>query len=693
MLFVLVASVATAQQNTIDSLRTELNKHSIRDTGWLSIANKLSFAYRSIDPLKGVALADTNIALAHKLNDSSLLAGAYLVKAGNYIIIGMYDSALYLYNNALPIYQRIKNLNGLGSVEADLGIIYFYKSDYLKSIYHQKEADIIFKYLHDDLKLALNYTNFGLSYEGISDFNNALQYHLKAMRIYQKYNIPVSLASTYGNLSEVYRGLNNYTQALEYAQKSLDISKQAGNSLIISDSYALIGQAYFYMNQPQKAIDNFLQGLAIAAKYDFKNAQSVILQLTGSCYNVLKDHDSALYYLDKSIDLLTMLGDEVNLSASYDELAKVYLDCPESFLKKQSINPSNRYALVLKYQYKSLAIAKEIGALEKEENVWSDISNTYKKQGNYTKAYGALQQSIIFKDSVLNDSKKQQATRLEMQYQFDTQEDSVKAVNDKKQLMAAAKIKQQQTIRNAVIAGAIILSVSGFFVFIAYKKRMDSRAKQHDAEMQMQVIDTEMKALRAQMNPHFIFNSLNSINDYIYRNDAATATTFTTRFASLMRRILENSEHKKIQLDNELETVELYLQLETLRLQRKFSYEIIIDENIDKSNTLIPPSLLQPFLENSILHGFAGKQADGKIILQIQQEEDMLKCSIRDNGSGIKPSTVNNSLIEKKSMGLSITKSRIDIINRLRQSNGTIEIKNIEDGTLAEITIPFETKF
>ena len=225
---------------------------------------------------------------------------------------------------------------------------------------------------------------------------------------------------------------------------------------------------------------------------------------------------------------------------------------------------------------------------------------------------------------------------------------------------------------------------------IFYKIRKEALEKKKDAEFTAQVADTEMKALRAQMNPHFIFNSLNSINDYIDKNDTAKATLYTTRFAKLMRIILENSEQKEISLGEDLKALELYMQLERMRLQNKFTYEIKVDENIDRDNTLIPPLILQPFVENSIWHGLSKKQGEGKILIHIEKEGDMINCIVEDNGIGIPDSltAAEPDILNKKSFGMKITRARIDIINKLKKSNAAITMSGHEGGTKIEVKLP-----
>src|SRR3546814_10477591 len=122
-----------------------------------------------------------------------------------------------------------------------------------------------------------------------------------------------------------------------------------------------------------------------------------------------------------------------------------------------------------------------------------------------------------------------------------------------------------------------------------------------------------MKALRAQMNPHFIFNSLNAIGNSIDKRDFETAGNYLTRFAKLVRLILENSEYREIPLATDLQVLELYIQLEAMRLKGKITYEIDVDEDIDAENTLVPPLIVQPLIENSIWHGLAPKDGHGRI--------------------------------------------------------------------------------
>jgi LytS/YehU family sensor histidine kinase len=160
--------------------------------------------------------------------------------------------------------------------------------------------------------------------------------------------------------------------------------------------------------------------------------------------------------------------------------------------------------------------------------------------------------------------------------------------------------------------------------------------------------------------------------------------------------ILENSDQKEITLANELKVLELYMQLESLRLRNKFTYEIVIDENIDKDNTLIPPLILQPFVENSIWHGLSKKQGEGKILIQIKRENEMINCIVEDNGIGRTESEILKEMensVEKRSFGMKITKARIDILNKIKKSNAAVDLKDLTQGLRVEIRLPLELNF
>jgi hypothetical protein len=215
-------------------------------------------------------------------------------------------------------------------------------------------------------------------------------------------------------------------------------------------------------------------------------------------------------------------------------------------------------------------------------------------------------------------------------------------------------------------------------------------------ELQLQAIkhELEIKALRAQMNPHFIFNSMNTIDAYILRKRFIEASDCLQKFSKLIRRILENSENQTISIAQELETLQLYIELEQERFSHSFSYEFDIEPMLTENNYQIPPLLIQPFVENAILHGIRHlTERKGHILLRLTAKDGFLYGEIEDNGIGRKASAEINlqRQASHKSMGMNITMERISTYQAIYGDKMETKIIDLETGTKVEIKLPLIT--
>ncbi|MBC7850563.1 MAG: histidine kinase [Chitinophagaceae bacterium] len=202
-------------------------------------------------------------------------------------------------------------------------------------------------------------------------------------------------------------------------------------------------------------------------------------------------------------------------------------------------------------------------------------------------------------------------------------------------------------------------------------------------DTQQKMSEVEMQALRAQMNPHFIFNCLNSINRYIVKSDQATASLYLTKFAKLIRLILDNSNTKNVMLSNELEALKLYIDMESLRFDKKFTYAITIDPGISTDSVEVPPLIIQPYVENAIWHGLLHKQSSGHLQINVSMlVEGMLQCVIQDDGVGREKARDMRSktATTKKSLGMKLTESRLSLLNKHAQLNASVEIIDMYAG-------------
>jgi ligand-binding sensor domain-containing protein/putative methionine-R-sulfoxide reductase with GAF domain len=194
--------------------------------------------------------------------------------------------------------------------------------------------------------------------------------------------------------------------------------------------------------------------------------------------------------------------------------------------------------------------------------------------------------------------------------------------------------------------------------------------------LQAMVSETRQQALRAQMNPHFIFNCLNSINSFILENDSDTASTYLIKFSRLIRLILENSNDKYISLQSELDALKLYIEMESLRFATKFQWTIAVDDSVAAHHIMVPPLILQPFVENAIWHGLLHKDGPGTLTVQVSQTDQCLVCLIQDNGIGRQASAQykETSLIKKQSLGLKLTEERLALMNEQGEKKFSLTI-------------------
>ena len=218
-----------------------------------------------------------------------------------------------------------------------------------------------------------------------------------------------------------------------------------------------------------------------------------------------------------------------------------------------------------------------------------------------------------------------------------------------------------------------------------------------EEKLKTRIAENKMAALVAQMNPHFIFNSLQSINSYILKKDRKQASEYLGRFSKLMRLTLENSRRTSLSIEKEIELLKLYLKVESQRFKIPFDYTITVCEGLDTYNTYIPSMMLQPFVENSIWHGLSGKEEGGRILIDIQQHNDLLKCVVEDNGVGRDEAAkiVKRKGKSHKSRALQIITERLSLLFPNQQelcSVRYIDLKgnnNKSTGTRVEIILPF----
>jgi LytS/YehU family sensor histidine kinase len=251
---------------------------------------------------------------------------------------------------------------------------------------------------------------------------------------------------------------------------------------------------------------------------------------------------------------------------------------------------------------------------------------------------------------------------------------------------------------------AAVLTIAGIFYAIIrwrirqkFHRQLERSEKDKQlAELRQKTGELEMQALRAQMNPHFVFNSLNAINRFILQNNKTQASEYLTKFSRLVRMILQNSQSPLITLESELDSLRLYLELEALRFDNRFEYKISVPKDLDIDILKVPPLIIQPYAENAIWHGLMHKEEKGHLEIDITQEGETLLFRIKDDGIGRQQSAAmtSKSATRHKSMGLKITADRIAMLHRSVSTQSPVVINDLVNadgspaGTEVIITIP-----
>ena len=258
------------------------------------------------------------------------------------------------------------------------------------------------------------------------------------------------------------------------------------------------------------------------------------------------------------------------------------------------------------------------------------------------------------------------------------------------------EIEMDEPWYNLFIFKALFIFVILLLVFLVVRNRIQRMRFKHKAEKQL--LELERQTLRLQMNPHFIFNTLNSIQNYILKNDVDQSIGYLSKFSKLMRMMLTFSKESMVSLDDEIFMLKTYLDLENLRHQRGFDFDIIVDKNMEPEFINIPPMLIQPFVENAVIHGLLPlTERKGEIIISIKMKEEFVAVEIKDNGIG-RQQTSSQQPEGHKPSGMLITQKRLELINKNPENQSNIKITDLKDnlgnpcGTKIEIKIkPIDT--
>ena len=536
-------------------------------------------------------------------------------------------------------------MDQLAAARADTAKVRLLKE--LGSSFQRKDAELSREYAEKCLKLSLrtgnkdgeagSYNIMGSYYYGKSDYVQAMDYYLKALRIYKDRDDKKMMSVIYNNLG----GLNIKQRRFEEAKSNLKMAirlKEEINNDKVANIYQNLASIYLLEGDNDKAIVYYKKSIQVARKTGDGHVESSALNgFASALYKKEKYREAIKVYYEAMKAIQKLEGDNRrSISGLYHNIGTCY--CKVGDFDK---------AIVLLNE--SLRIAKEINSKEDIKQAYSGLSYYYKQKGDLANALIAEEYYSVYKDSVINESTLKAINELQEKYKS---EERKKEIADLQSANGELEVKSTLQYSLLIVSmGALFLTVLAVFFYL----------KQVKAKQQRKQAELEQKALRAQMNPHFIFNSLNSIQRMYIEGKEDIANDYMADFSRLLRSILENSGKDLIRLKEELDVVKLYMDLETVRTDDSFEYSCEVAEEIDPLLVRIPPLIFQPYLENAIWHGIISKSGMGKIRLSIQNPQNgKLICQITDNGIGIHSSKKQKATSNpNKSMGMQITAERL----------------------------------
>lgn len=694
--------------------RSDDRKQQNQDTALINRLNTEAFELRRSQPDSAYKLAHNALNLSLAVNYQKGTANAYL--ALGYVHLTNYtrnDSASDYLNRAYDLFKKIDDNFGMGMAYFGMAYVYSFRGNlqesekYLKTclrlfgklnhkrglynVYNSlgyinqqnKDYTAAFDYIQAAIKTAIETEDTAL----IADANNSLgniykdQYlfrqaidvYFKALSLWEAIDDSVGMAIAYGNIGLMYYYQNDYDKALEYYKKKLPVSVRTKNLWEESKTYNDIGHVYLSVKQYDNALKNFTKGLQLNNQMNYPPGIAESYSNLANTHLMMASYDTAIEYISKSIALGSETSANAKLASFYVLLGKIYL-------------ATGRYNPALQNVTKGYRIAKELNIPEVVSEASDLLSRIYSRMHQFDRAYEYLLQYKQMQDSIDKDENIKKITRLEFQYEFDKKQRKIDYEQEQERLAHKAEMRQQKLF----LHGTLILSVFMilFVILFIRHKNLQTRLKN---------IDLEQKLLRVQMNPHFIFNSLCVVQDYILTNKSQEANAFLSRFASLMRAILETSRQDFVILSKEIQALKNYIEIQKLRFETDFEYNFNIDEKIDADSLAVPSMLAQPFIENAIEHGLLPKKEKGLITVSYQLENSLVEIMIEDNGIGRQEAARKKSETgrEKQSMATMLTRERISYLKKLTHKKATFVINDIHGdpyptGTRIIFKVPFK---
>ncbi|WP_034644775.1 tetratricopeptide repeat protein [Cellulophaga geojensis] len=573
--------------------------------------------------------------------------------------------------------DKSKYFVGASYAYNQLGTVYRNLSQYNKAIQLHKlglEAST----LADNIEFKVYSLNMlGVDYRRIDAIRTALDYNQQALELAESVKKPSkdlkrSINVSLNSIGNLYHSLEQYNLAINRYNASLKIEEELGNKLGLAINYQNIGEALEEQGKLEEALEKYRTSLAYNEEIDSDKGQVICNNSIAQVYLKQNKTKKAIVLLETALVGAKQIGDkyitafvEANMGWAYMQLNKI--EKAENHIKR------------------SIEIGKDQGIPRIIALGTKRLSELEQLKGNHDNALTYYKRAIELEKKISSTRNIRYANDVILRYENEKINNEIENLRKDNEIVKLKLKKNRATL--LIIGISLVLLMVVLFVFY----------KQNQLTSDKKMLTLEQTMLRSQMNPHFLFNSLNSIKLYIINNEKKNAVHYLNKFSKLVRKILEASSLREISLEDELETVSLYMHIENIRFSNKIDFTVDVDRDVDVNQVKIPSLILQPFLENALWHGLSSKKGIKKIHLHIsKQDEEFIIIRITDNGIGRAASEKikEAKVLKRKSLGIDITKERLKNFSKDYLNSFKVEFIDLKDedkkalGTEVILTIP-----
>jgi len=565
-----------------------------------------------------------------------------------------------------------------------LEAVYYYRSgEFTKATPLIKEAlEIAKEKGYKDFE-GLGYLYLSRNQRRMGLLDKAIENALVALQIFESQEDQLNLMLGNSHLGMLYQETGSPEVAIGMHLENIALSKNDPSSGAKARYYFDLGNAYMKAKDYKNAETYFLEAVTISQESNFVPGEMIMLSTLGQLYKATGELDKAKENFNRVLPYFEKTGQFANIAAIYYDLATI-----------SSLENEHKASIPL--YNKSLNIYKKIENLIYIRDINQKLFIAYNINQDYERAQAANKVYNAINDSI--NSKEQKEMIADMKTKYETDKIALQG-----QVAEAESLRNRNYFIGAIIiAGLILLASLFFFGKLREKKKaelvtIELRETQKRLALEKQYRESELKALKSQMNPHFIFNALNSIQEYIVMNKKNEASDYLGKFADLIRTYLSHSDTGIISLQEEIDSLNMYLDLESLRFEETLHYTLNAAQELNKDVIHIPTMLIQPYIENALKHGLLHKKEDRELEVSFNASEGKnIECIVKDNRVG----RVKAKEIQEKKSGLhrsfaaKATEERLSLLNYGKEKKIGVEIIDLFDedktalGTKVILSIP-----